>query len=187
MLCAISLRLVGADLQMHPAAVNLIMASSWLMVAASGPAAQQLSRKIGRIQVALLCRVLGVSMLVAMSFVHQPAIAVPLYLFRCALMNCWQGLTKSVLNDYIDNEHRAKWNSFEVINTASWSGSSMFGGWLIDQIGYRHTFLITAGLQMCSIMLYAPLVMLVAAEPEESSTKPQNDETAALSQPTSPT
>lgn len=40
----------------------------------------------------------------------------------------WQGLTKSVLNDYVSKANRAKWNSLESINVFSWSGSAALGG-----------------------------------------------------------
>ena len=29
----------------------------------------------------------------------------------------------------------------------------MLGGYLSDKIHYRHTFLVTAGLQLCSVLL----------------------------------
>lgn len=62
-----------------------------------------------------------------------------------------------------------QWLALDSVNSASWSGSALLGGVLADAIGYRHTFLITAALQLCSILLYSPLAALVAAEPREKA------------------
>ena len=86
-------------------------------------------------------------------------------------MNAPVALSKSVLNDYVPKAHRAKWAATESINTSTWAGSAALGGLLSDHIGYRHTFLITAGLQTLGMLLYVPLAMIV--EPEaESAPKP---------------
>ena len=130
--------------------------------------------RIGRIQTALLCRSLGITLLIALALLRDPLASVPLYLVRTWLMcatttpprvlamafglasfcpgmrtlpsldlscnpsarrvqcarplwarrNCTQGLSKSVLNDYVSKRNRAKWNSLESINNFSWSGAS---------------------------------------------------------------
>ena len=79
-------------------------------------------------------------------------------------MNCCQGLTRSVLNDYVRKSERARWNAAESINLFSWSGSAVLGGYLIDRHGYRATFLVTAGLQLCSAAILAPLACVVQRE-----------------------
>lgn len=40
----------------------------------------------------------------------------------------------------------------------------MLGGWLIKQVGFNATFLLTAALQACSIACLLPLLRLVSAE-----------------------
>ena len=70
------------------------------------PRRRQLSLTIGRIQTVLLCKVCGVSLLVAMAFLTSPQLVLPMYLLRTWLMNSPQGLTKSVLNDYVPKKHR---------------------------------------------------------------------------------
>ena len=95
-------------------------------------------------------------------------LVVPLYLLRTWLMNCTSGLTKSVLNDYVAKRNRAKWNALESVNLFSWSGSSMLGGWLIKQVGFNVTFLLTAALQACSIVCLLPLLSIVRAEHSSS-------------------
>ena len=68
------------------------------------------------------------------------------------------------LNDYVSIRHRAKWNTLESVNTFSWSGSAALGGWLIDNHGYRATFLATAALQTLSLLLLSTLLRLVPVE-----------------------
>jgi hypothetical protein len=57
-----------------------------------------------------------------------------------------------------------RWNALESVNQTSWAGSALLGGVLADSIGYRHVFLITASLQLLAVLLYSPLVYLVATE-----------------------
>ena len=40
----------------------------------------------------------------------------------------------------------------------------MLGGWLIKQVGFNATFLLTAALQACSIACLIPLLRIVRAE-----------------------
>ena len=151
-------------LGLEPVAVNAVYVAGPLGIAVSALLAQKLSLCIGRIQTCLLCRGIGIGLLVAIAYVQSAAIVLPLYLLRTWLMNCTAGLTKSVLNDYVAKANRGKWNSLESINLFGWSGSAALGGWLIDVIGYRHTFLITAALQLCAAVCIAPLAFLVHAE-----------------------
>ena len=65
-------------------------------------------------------------------------------------------------------EERARWNAAESINRFGWSGSAVLGGHLVDLYGYRFTFLITAGLQLCSAAILSSLARVV--ERESSST-----------------
>ena len=61
----------------------------------------------------------------------------------------------------------------------------MLGGYLVDLIGYRRTFLITAGLQMGSVLLYAPLLLLVAAERKPTCRGNNGDAVRAAEAPSS--
>ena len=115
-------------LGLEPVAVNAVYVAGPLGIAVSALLAQKLSLCIGRIQTCLLCRGIGIGLLVAIAYVQSAAIVLPLYLLRTWLMNCTAGLTKSVLNDYVAKANRGKWNSLESINLFGWSGSAALGG-----------------------------------------------------------
>ena len=143
-----------------------------------------------------MCRTGGISLLLTISLLESPTLILPLYLLHRRaptpsrrrgrrrgrrpltrfsrarrggrwLVNCTAGLTKSVLNDYVSKKHRAKWAALDSINTSSWAGSAMLGGFLADRLGYRKVFLITAGLGLLANSLYLPLAWLVAVETKE--------------------
>ena len=158
------------DLGLRPVAVSTIQVALPIGIAVTATLVQRVSVRLGRIPTTLLCRLTGIGLLVALTFVpidgtnEHAALIVGLYLVRTWLMNCTSGLTKSVLNDYVRTRHRSKWNALESLNLFSWSGSAALGGYLIDHIGYQHTFLVTAGLQLCAAMCLVPIAPLVQSE-----------------------
>lgn len=156
-------------LALGPAEVSAVYVAGPLGISVATIGAQRLSLVLGRLQVTLLCKVIGIALLVVIGkldlhVTDAAAYVLPLYLVRTWLMNCTAGLTKSVLNDYVVKRHRAKWNALESLNTFSWSGSALLGGVLIDRFGYQVTFLITAALQASSAACLLPLLLLVQAE-----------------------
>jgi MFS family permease len=162
------------ELDMRPLPVCLILVASQLGGAAWTMLAQRLSVCIGRIQVVLLLKAGGICCLLAIALLPPPYqtlfAIIPLFLFRTWLMNAPLALSKSVLNDYVPRRHRAKWSSLESINTSSWAGSAVLGGYLSDMLGYRRVFLITAAMQALGLILYTPLVALVAHEGARGTT-----------------
>lgn len=163
------------ELHMRPAYVMLLLVAAQVGGSAATIAAQRVSLVIGRVQVCIAFRLVGVGMLVAMALspLQRPLLIVPLYLLRTWFVQSPIGLAKSVLNDYVSKKHRAKWNALESLNLFSWSGSSFIGGYLISafdatphlqQYGFDITFLITACLQACSILCLVPLLRIVPSE-----------------------
>ena len=153
------------DLGLRPIMVSAVFVAGPIGIAAFAQLAQRTSTCIGRVQTTLCAEGCGVSLLVALAFLHRKEAVLPVYLLRTWLMNCCTGLNKSVLNDYVPKRNRAKWNSLESLNFFSWSGSALLGGVLVDQFGYRFTFLVTAALQSLSLCCLVPLALLVHAEP----------------------
>ena len=114
-------------LALGPVLVSALYVVGPLGISVGSLLAQRLSLRLGRLQVTLLCKFGGVTLLVAMGCLdlHAQGAAyyvIPIYLLRTWLMNCTSGLTKSVLNDYVPKKDRAKWNALESLNVFSWSG-----------------------------------------------------------------
>jgi hypothetical protein len=55
---------------------------------------------------------------------------------------------------------RIRWNSLEAINQASWAGSAVFGGFIIDRYGMTFNFVTTITMQVPSFPPLSPLSSL---------------------------
>jgi MFS family permease len=153
---------------LSPVSVSALTAATTFTLATFSFVAQRISLRIGRVQTAVACRTIGVSLLVAMAWLkpywNRPFLIAPIYLFRTALMNCQGGLMQSVLMDHTKKSQRAKWSSLQTITQFGWSGSAMLGGVLCDRYGYETTFVITAGLQFLGTMVTTLLFGTVLVE-----------------------
>ena len=152
---------------MRPAFVMVLLVVAQVGGSAATMGAQKISLVIGRVQVCIAFRLIGAGMLIAIALspLQKPELIIPLYLLRQWFVQSPIGLSKSVLNDYASKKHRAKWNALDSINTSSWAGSAVLGGFLADKFGsYRPVFLVTAGLSVLASLLNVPLLLLVALE-----------------------
>ena len=66
------------DLGLRPVEVNIVYVAGPLGIAVTALLAQKLSLVIGRIATTLLCRGLGIGLLVAIAFVESAAVVLPL-------------------------------------------------------------------------------------------------------------
>ena len=164
---------------MSPSAVQAVFVVVPLGISVCAMGAQRLAARLGRCGVVILCRIAGVSLLVAMTVIDPTKNKVTLlvvYIARSWLMNCHSGLTKSLVNDFVLKRHRGFWNSLESINAFSWCGSAMLGGFLVRMYTYETTFLITAALQGLSIVPIFVLLRIVPAEVEGGVAAPAAEE-----------
>lgn len=153
---------------LHPITVNIIYTITPLGIVLFSLIAQKISTVFGRIQVVILFRVVGISLLVIMGSMKSswtlPHVIIPIYIARTMFMNCTSALSKSVLMDFVSKSNRGKWNSFESITSFGWSGSAVIGGILTDKYGYGVTFFATAGMQALSVLVYTALLPLVPSQ-----------------------
>ncbi|EFN59526.1 hypothetical protein CHLNCDRAFT_138179 [Chlorella variabilis] len=145
---------------MTPAAVSLIGALSPIGVCAASLACQPLSN--------LFTRCLDILLLAAMAFLPTataPArhLLVAVHLLRMAVANATRPLMRSVLMDFVPRRHRGKVNAVDSVRSFSWSGSAALGGFLIERIGFRRTFLVTAAIKTAA---FVPLLLLLAYVPD---------------------
>lgn len=80
------------------------------------------------------------------------------YVLRTAVMNSSYGLDRAITMDHTPKKHRGKWNSIDSFYAASWCGSAMFGGELIEYSSIIDNFTITACMQLvavsCNLLLF---------------------------------
>lgn len=53
--------------------------------------------------------------------------------------------------DHCPKEHRGKMSSIETFFSATWCGSAMFGGYLIETMSLLNSFISTANLQLFAV------------------------------------
>ena len=102
--------------------VNALYVAAPLGIALCTLLAQRLSLLLGRLQTTLLCKFLGVGLLLAIAYLplsspHAPYYILPMYLVRTWLMNAPTSLTKSVLNDYVPKKHRYMQSMPSILRT----------------------------------------------------------------------
>jgi MFS family permease len=155
---------------LSPMAVSGIYVLSPLLTSLASFLAQRTSHHLGRVSTTITCKLLGVSLLFLMCFLdyhHVSAFAViPVYILRTALMNSTKPLTRSIIMDAVPKEDRGKWNSLESVTMATWSGSAVLGGLLVDEYGFLFNNLITASLQLLSTL---PLFLVLGLVPCEKN------------------
>lgn len=150
---------------LRPIAVSLIWAASPFATATFVSIARRLANRFGRIQLYLIFKAVGISLLVLMALGRQfwsaPAVIIPVYILRCALMNSPKFLTKTIMMDYVPKANRGKWVSFDLVFAVGWSGSAALGGYLVRNLGWSFTFLITASMQGAALIPYVVLLTIV--------------------------
>jgi MFS family permease len=153
---------------MSPIMVSVIMGITPLLIAANSHICQKASNSFGRIQISLFVRVIGVSLLLVMTFLKSSWrnywIIVPIYVVRTVFMNSTSPLIRSIVMDYSPKHNRGKWSSIESITSFGWSGSAYIGGILTDKYGYGGSFLGTAILQFLAGLILCFLLPLVPLE-----------------------
>lgn len=156
------------ECHMSPGVVNMVYASIGVLLALSGVLAQRFSKRIGRMQVVIPCKTLGVigTLLLGLS---KPVytvtwVMIPLYMARYVLMNAPQAVMSSITADYTQKSQRARFMALQSVAGASWCGSAFVGGWLIDHYGFGVCFYVTAVLQGAAIPIYFLIAPHVAKE-----------------------
>lgn len=82
-------------------------------------------------------------------------------------MNSSQAIDRSITMDHTPKHHRGKWNAIETFFTASWCGSAVIGGVLIEGSSIIFNFEITCLLQLFATTCYVPLLCLVKYKKKE--------------------
>ena len=169
-----------SNVGLSPMQTQLIYVVVPLVMAVFASAAQRASVVLGRAQVMVLFRLVGVACLGAMVLLAEVAQCerwegmVPIYLVRTALMNSVTPVEESLLMDSVPKNTRARWKSLESVMQFGWCGSAVLGGFIADKYkntdrsGYTETFAFTCALQLVGTLVGALLLPLVPLEKPRS-------------------
>lgn len=159
------------DYGLSPIMVSWIYVLCPIFTSLSSFASQHASRRLGRVSTTIGFKFAGVSLLFLMCYLDYTkataALVVPVFVARTALMNGTKALTRSIVMDSVPKEARAKWNSLESVTGATWAGSAVIGGLLVDRYGFLLNNLATAALQFVSTL---PLFLVLGLVPTEHTT-----------------
>ena len=147
-----------------PMALSAIFAAVPLLVAGAGLALVPLSKAVGRAWAATLADAAGTAALFALCLVHSKALAIATYLVRSALMNASYSVQRGILMDVVKKDRRGFWSSLENLTAATWAGSSLVGGLLVQRYSFQTVFFATACLYSLGTALLAPIIVLTAGE-----------------------
>lgn len=169
------------DIGLSPSQVQTVYIVVTLVLLAFSYGAQKLSLLLGRVQVVILARVVGISLLLIITELVKRGnktwyVIIPLYLVRTAVMNCVYPLDESILMDNVDKSERSRWKALESVSAFGWCGSAFVGGYLADKYGYGFSFLITALFQSFGSITYGLLVPLVLDEAASTQTNTSSEE-----------
>ena len=169
-----------SNVGLSPMQTQLIYVVVPLVMAVFASAAQRASVVLGRAQVMVLFRLVGVACLGAMVLLAEVAqcewweVMVPIYLVRTALMNSVTPVEESLLMDSVPKNTRARWKSLESVMQFGWCGCAVLGGFIADKYkntdrsGYTETFAFTCALQLVGTLVGALLLPLVPLEKPRS-------------------
>ncbi|KAG7391183.1 hypothetical protein PHYPSEUDO_005544 [Phytophthora pseudosyringae] len=158
------------EYELSPVRVQTLFALQPLAMALLSFLSQMASSATGRMSMVVVTRVLGTISLLLMAVSRDETDQSVLFIAHGALMQCTEPLRRSILMDFVPKTHRARWSSLEGLTLASWSGSAVLGGIIVDAYGYRLCFVAAALAHICGLALETMLIPLTrnAAETLES-------------------
>ncbi|ESL08671.1 hypothetical protein TRSC58_03623 [Trypanosoma rangeli SC58] len=139
----------------------------------------RLGSSIGRARALLLPRLLGSFILLYMALARQTTagpkwLMCIAYVLRAAVMNSTAALSRALIMDFVSEERRGMWSAVESIQSASWSGTALVGGYIADRLGYGAAFIVTFFFHITSCIIIAPCTVkndtvLVSRDAEEGA------------------
>jgi len=154
------------DFHFSPAGISMLQATTPVCIAVAVQALQRTARACpwGPVPVVLAFWLASVIALLIMTQLRDWRLLVILHLFRTAMANCKEPISRAILADFIPSHKRGRWNAVHSLTGMTWTGSAALGGVLCDRYGYGKTFFITAGLYVVAAAFWLPLIPLVPQE-----------------------
>ena len=171
-------------LDVSPAVVTAVLAGRRLATLVMISLYEKTAIAIGRVQSGILGWLCGVSfwaVVVILGFLNDynshitnRVIIMSFFVIRSGLLSGNSANDASISMDYVPKERRGFFTSLGAITAASWSGTAVLGGILVDRGSYKIAFLVTLIFHSCSILLRIPLLWLVPRKQQRISTKQRN-------------
>jgi MFS family permease len=175
-------------LRLSPVQVQILYIVTPIIQACLMKSGQYVSQKMGRCQVTILHRWIGIACMFLMiglaygfddhhyhEYCYYRWLICVIYILRTGFMNSTSPLTKSLLMDSVPAHERGRWTSLESVNTFSWSGSAFLGGVLVQVDGLLFNFIITATLQFLATI---PIVLLILTNDPQGDVERIRDDTS---------
>ncbi|RNF08831.1 cystatin-like cysteine protease inhibitor domain-containing protein [Trypanosoma conorhini] len=123
-----------------------------------------LGSTIGRTRALILPKLLGSLILLYMALARQTSagpkwLMCIAYVLRMAVMNSTTALSRALIMDFVSEERRGMWNALESVQSASWSGTALVGGYIADRLGYGAAFIVTFFFHMTACMMLVPCTL----------------------------
>ena len=157
-----------SNLRLNPVIVQILFFSSVVCQIPLSIVAQRGAKRIGRCQMTVLFKWIGVlcfvSMILSYRYRLSNVLISILWIGRTSLMNSCSALTKSIIMDAVPQCERGKWSALESVNMFSWSGSAFLGGILVGEEGIIFNFTLTCCMQAIAILPLLYISRMVPAE-----------------------
>ena len=157
-----------SNLRLNPVTVQILFFSSVVCQIPLSIAAQRGAKKIGRCQMTVIFKWIGVlcfvSMIIAYKYRLSNVLISLMWIGRTSLMNSCSALTKSIIMDAVPQRERGKWSALESVNMFSWSGSAFLGGILVGEEGIIFNFTLTCCMQAIAVLPLLYISRMVPAE-----------------------
>ncbi|KAF0718906.1 Aste57867_1406 [Aphanomyces stellatus] len=147
-----------------PSHINLLVLVQQLLVVTTTSLAQFVGRRIGDIETVVLTRVLAAFVLLAFTYGTPLWFEITMFLVRTSIMRSSQPLRSAILMDHVPKAWRGRWNALESLTMFCFCGTSIVGGYLIEQYGYRVCFFVTSLVWFVGLMLEMLLVPIIRNE-----------------------
>jgi MFS family permease len=151
---------------LSPVALSLLFAAVPALIAAVGLLLVPLSQRCGRAPAALLANALGTLCLFALWLALRlpTPVVCAFYLVRGGAMNGSAAIQRGLLMDVVPKRLRGRWSALEALTSFTWTGSALFGGWLVAGGSYTASFLYTAIIYAVALFVFLPILPLTRGE-----------------------
>ncbi|MDH5402613.1 MAG: MFS transporter [Candidatus Heimdallarchaeota archaeon] len=141
--------------------LNLVFAALTIVTAVWGKFTANIGDRFGRVQVIVANQMVAVILLYLLALYPPFILAIAALLVRNAVMNGTGPLINSIQMDYTPRKYRSQINA---INNLGWSLffglGQIFGGKIVERIGFWLAFVITATLYLIASIIYLKIKKL---------------------------